>query len=211
MLICLLKAPFLARKQLLPYLYHPVLFLGEVAQYLMNCFVKTCSQRCLICGQTNTLRMAILKWQRTLWVKGQNTNPSQGMQGLHHWTRMENMCEKMLSEATASFLCIKGVVIPSKHLDVDFPVLSPWGRASLGYSLERSVSPSQLLDPLHVKEDPLCSFPSGLLCCSSAKSNLLSQGIDTGGEGSPLTYAVLHAGTLHVLPCGLQRWQLCAN
>lgn len=63
MLICLLKASLVARKQLLPHLYHVVLFLGEVAHYLMNCLVKNFSQRCLICDQSNCLHMAILKWQ----------------------------------------------------------------------------------------------------------------------------------------------------
>ena len=74
--------------------------------------------------------------------------------------QMENVPENILSEAPASFICIKGVVSLSNHLHAGFPVLSPPGKASLGYSLEKSMLAAQLRDPLHVKEDPLHSFTS---------------------------------------------------
>lgn len=69
------------------------------------------------------------------------------------------MYMNMLREAPASSICIKGVVSLSNHLHAGFPVLGPPGKASLGYSVERSTSAAQLCDRLHVKEDPLHSFP----------------------------------------------------
>lgn len=72
------------------------------------------------------------KWQWILWVRGETTDPSQGMQGLHHWMQMENVCRNMLSEAPASSLCIKGVVSLSNQLHTVFLFSAfqgkpPWG------------------------------------------------------------------------------------
>lgn len=76
-----------------------LLLLEEIVHCWMNCSVKTFHQSCWICGKGSWIcgvHMAALKCQLTLWAAGKNVNPSQSMQDLHYWVKMEKLHENGL-------------------------------------------------------------------------------------------------------------------